>query len=184
MVQALVNGKARHHAARPLGRKADDLVLATPVFLKHAFHHRCLERLRLDRLEILLRGQVDDYRAGIGAQTGVEVVADLRAPEFIQVFALRRGQRGAHLQAVGLHQVQRAQHAVQAAQDTHMVLRPGQGVGAQGARLQAVIHIAVKGQQRLARVFLGGPGRPCLVTRHIQARERVAQVHELGNLQG
>ena len=36
----------------------------------------------------------------------------------------RQGQARAHLQAVGLHAVKRAQHAVEAAQNRKVVLRP------------------------------------------------------------
>jgi hypothetical protein len=49
----------------------------------------------------------------------VQVVGNLGSPELIEVAALGVFQPGAHLQAIRLQQVQRAQHAVEAAQDRH-----------------------------------------------------------------
>ncbi len=42
------------------------------------------------------------------------------------------GELGAHFQPVGLQQVERAQHAVESAQDADVVLGPGQLPGVEG----------------------------------------------------
>ena len=65
-----------------------------------------------------------------------------------------------------------------------MLLRPAQSRRAQALGVQAVVHIAIESQNRLLGVFSGEFGGPDLITGHIQRRQRVAQVHQLGNLLG
>ena len=162
--------------------EADDLVLAALEFLEDAADHARLEGPAVHRLEILLAGQVDDDRRGVGSRTRIEVVGDLLAPELVEVAALRRGQPGAHLQPVGLHQVQRAQHAVQAAQDAQVRLRPVEVRSREAFGVQPLVNIAVEGQHRLLGILDAGLRRPGLVTRHIEAGQRVRQRHQFADL--
>lgn len=63
-----------------------------------------------------------------------------------------------------------------------MVLYPVQGFRRQCLRVQSFVHVAVEGQHGLARVLGGELGRPGGVTGHVELRQRVAQVHQLGDL--
>jgi hypothetical protein len=125
---------AAHQPARALGVEADDLVAPALPVLEHRGDDAALELLRLDRLEILVGGQVHQHALAAGVllarEQAVEFVGDALAPELVEVLATRVGKPGAHLEAVGLHQVERAQHAVKAGQDAQVVLRPGQVVAA------------------------------------------------------
>ena len=135
--------------------EADDFVLPALPVLEHTVDHPGLEHLAVHRLEVLLRCEVDDHRGGVGLQALVQVVGNLGAPELVQRLAFVGGQPGAHLQPVGLQQIQRAQHAIQPAEDGQVVLRPGQvGLG-QAAGGQAVVHITVKRQHGLPRILRG-----------------------------
>ena len=124
-----------------------------------------------------MRGQVHQHRLGIAMQAFIEVIGDAATPKLVQISPLLGGQACSHFKAVGLHQVQGPQHAVQTAEHAHMRLRPGQRLLIHGAGVQAVIDIAIKGQQRLAGIFFGRARRPGVVTRHVQSGQRVAQIH-------
>ena len=63
-----------------------------------------------------------------------------------------------------------------------MVLHPVEFFGFQGFGVQAVVDVAIESQHRLAGVLGGRLGLPGLVAGHVEARQRVAQAHELGNL--
>ena len=106
------------------------------------------------------------------------------APELVEVGAAGCGQACAHFQAVGLHQIERAQHAVQAREDEQVLLRPGQFVGAEAGGLQAVVHVAVEGQHRLACVGWGEGRAPGGVARHVELRQGIADGHQGGDVLG
>ncbi|MNV48974.1 hypothetical protein D3C71_1409060 [compost metagenome] len=178
------HGPARQQAAGALGEEAHDLVPVALPLLEHAFDHAGLEHLLVDRLEVLLRGDVDDDRRAVGRQALVQVLGDARAPEGVQVLAVAVGQRGAHFEPVGLQAVQRAQQAVQAAEDAHMVLGPGELGGREAAGVEAAVDVAVEGEGGLAGVLVGALGRPGGVAGHVEGRELVRQVHQLGDVLG
>ena len=94
--QAVLNGVARHQAARLFGEKADDFVFAIFVFLEHTLHHPPLQSFRVHRLEVFVRRQVDHHRRGIGLQAGIQIVRELAAPVVVEVAAVRAFQAGAH----------------------------------------------------------------------------------------
>ena len=150
----LFNGIARHQAAGSLGHEADDLVLAALEFLEHALHHRQLQGLAVNRLEILFTGQVDDQGLRMGLRPLIEVLSNARAPELVEVLALGIGQGRAHLEPVGLHPVQWPQHPVQAAEDAHMRLRPLQLCRLEAARIEAFVNIAIESQQSLPDLLM------------------------------
>ncbi len=54
----------------------------------------------------------------------------------------------------------------------------------QAARIQAFVHIAVEGQHRLLAVVGGEGGAPGTIASDVQRGQRVAQVHQGGNLGG
>ena len=114
----------------------------------------------------------------------VEVVGNLRTPELVEIFGLGRGQRRAHFQPVRLHPVQRAQHAVEAAQDAQVVLRPVELRPGQRLGVQRFIDIAVEGQHGLFGIVRGEGGRPGFVARRVQTGQRVRQFHQTGDLLG
>jgi hypothetical protein len=180
----VLHGPAGQQAAGALGEEAHDLVLVALPLLEHAFDHAGLEHLAVDRLEVFLRGQVDDDRRAVGGQALVQVPGDARAPEGVQVLAVAVGQLGAHFEAVGLQAVERAQEAVEAAEDADVVLRPGQLRGREAAGIEAAVDVAVEGEGGLAGVLRGAPGRPGLVARRVEGGELVRQVHQFGNLEG
>ena len=168
---------AHHQPARTLGVHTDDLEGAA----WRTSNTQSITRLQhpaIDRLEVLLRRQVDDDRRRLTGQPLVQVVGDARAPELVQVAPALGGQGGAHLQPVGPHAVQRAQHAVQAAQDAQVLLQPVQLGGGQRAGLQPFVDVAVEGQHGLARLARAEARAPGLVARDVQAGQRVAQLHE------
>ncbi|MNE79623.1 hypothetical protein D3C80_1761270 [compost metagenome] len=91
---------------------------------------RQLQRLGVDGAEIFLTGQVHQRPVGQRLGVGVQALRDALAPEVIEVGAALGLQTDAHLQAIGLDGVQRAQQAVEARQDAQVVLSPAQIVGA------------------------------------------------------
>ena len=76
---------ARHQAACHFSHEADDFVLTVFVLFKHAFNDAGIQGFLIDRLEILLRRQVDDHGAGVVFQALVQVAGDLAAPKTVQV---------------------------------------------------------------------------------------------------
>lgn len=172
----------QHQPARALGEEADHLPLAGLPVLEHALDHAGGQRRAQRGARVLLRGQVHHHRVGVVGQPLVQVLRHGVAPPGVQVAAARVGQRGAHLQPVGLQPVQRAQRAVQARQDHHVILRPVQVGGLQRPGVQTAVHVAVEGQHRGLAVGLGGLGRPGGVAAHVQRRQRVRQFHQRGDL--
>ena len=77
------------------------------------------------------------------------------APELVEVAAARRGERRAHLEAIGLQLVERAQHAVQAGKDGHMRLRPFEVTLAERGGRETCVDIAVEGIHRRLAVPCG-----------------------------
>ena len=153
-----------------------------PVF-KDAFGDAGAQRLAVHGLEILLRRQIEQQRlARLLAQLLVQVARDLRAPEVVQVGAMGCGQACTHLQAVGLHAVERPQHAVETAQNRKVVLRPGERRGIQAARVESVVDVAIEGQQCLARVGFPWSRAKVREARHIQRCQCVADVHQRGQI--
>ncbi len=164
---------AAHQPARALGVEADDLVAPALPVLEHRGDDAALELLRLDRLEVLVGGEVQQHALAAGLflarEQAVELVGDALAPELVEVLAARVGEPGAHLQAVGLHQVERTQHAVKAGQDAQVLLRPGQVVVVEALRVEPFIDVAVEGEQRLLGVVGGEGPRPARVARDVEA---------------
>jgi len=60
----------------------------------------------------------------------------------------------------------------------HVVLRPGDVVGAQGIGIQPLVHVAVEGKQRLARVVGRELRLPGGVARRVQLGQLVADRHQ------
>ncbi|MNN50183.1 hypothetical protein D3C81_1647570 [compost metagenome] len=114
----------------------------------------------------------------------VQPFADARAPEGIQVLAPGVGQPGAHFQAVGLHQIQRAQQAIEAGEHAQVFLGVIEIGFAEGLRIHAGVHIALEGQQRLLGVFRGERGRPAAETRGVEPADLVGNVHQFADLRG
>ena len=161
------------------------MIFQVPFFQSWNTHctTRALSAFRSTDLKYLGR-QVDDDRRLLAFLAFVQVLRDRTAPVVVQRLALRRFQARAHFQAIGLHQVQRTQHAVQAAEDGHVFLRPVQLLGRQRGRVQPLIHIAIEGQHRLARIGLGEAALPAGVALHIELGQRRAQAHQRGNVVG
>ena len=162
--------------------EAHNFVLSALQILEHALDNGRLHQAGVHRTEIFLRCQIHQHRVFLAAQALAQIGGDGGRPVGIKVLARRVGQRRAHFQAVGLHQVERAQHAVQAAQNAHLLLRPGQLCRRQAVRVEAGVDVAIESQHGLARIALGGAARPGLVTRHIEGAELVTEVHQVGNL--
>ncbi|SOY42840.1 hypothetical protein CBM2587_A100007 [Cupriavidus taiwanensis] len=172
---------ARHGAAGPLGVERNDLVAAALPVLEYRRDDARLQHLGPHHLEILFRSKVDQHRRAFLLQlghVGVEHLRDIVAPERVQVLAGGVVQPRAHFQPVGLHPVQRAQHAVQAGQDAQMLLREAEVFGRQRFGVEAVVDIAVEGQHRLLAVGRGKRWRPVGVARHVEHRELVRDVHQ------
>ena len=179
----VLDGVAHHQTAGAFGKEGDDFVLAVFVVFKHAFHHARLERLAINRFEIFLRGQIHQHRlAALFLQAGVEVLRDFAAPELVQIAAARIGQFDAHLQPIGLQQIQRTQHAVQTTQNAQMLLCPIQLLARQSSGRKAVVHIAIKRQHGLARIVEAGFFAPGRIAPHIEQGQFVADAHERRNL--
>ena len=58
----------------------------------------------------------------MAAQVCTDFFADLFAPELIEISATTVGKLKAHLQPIGLHQIERAQQTIEAGQYTQMLL--------------------------------------------------------------
>src|SRR5690625_3364541 len=74
IVDALFDDVPRQHAARLLGVETDDLVLAVLPVPKYRRDDRAGELVGVDRLEVLVAGEVDDDLVGVGLQLCVELV--------------------------------------------------------------------------------------------------------------
>jgi len=87
----------------------------------------------------------------------VEGIGDAPAPEVVEAPAPGSLQRRAHFQPVGLDEIEWPQHAVQAGQDTQVLLRPVQIALIELLRLEAQVDVAAERQQRLLGI-VGGEG--------------------------
>ena len=157
-------------------------VLAARTFLKHAVEHGRAQRPPVDRLEVFGRRQVHQQRRVVCLAAPVEPLRRPRAPEPIERDACVGGQRRTHFEPVRLHRIERLQHAVQAAQDRDVLLRPDQRVGWKRARIERPIHRAVVGEHGGARVGGRMAGRPRRVARGVARGHRIAQAHRCGQL--
>ena len=110
------------------------------------------------------------------------MLGDAPTPEGVKVFAARVGELGAHLEPVGLQPVERAQHAVQAAQDGDVLLRPAQLRCGERLGVEPAVDVAVEGQRGLPGVAGIARGRPGRIARHIERGELVRQVHQVGDV--
>ena len=164
----MFNGIACHQTTGTLGVEADDLVSAAFPVLEHRLDQFPLDLAPDSRLEIFLGSQIDGDRASHFSQFGIDRLEQGLAPESVEVLARIIFELGPHFQTIGLHQVERAQDAVEPGQDAHVVLRESQGICIHLLGRQTIIDIAIKGQYRLLGVFRRKRLRPFGVTREIQ----------------
>lgn len=151
-----------------------------PPVLEHRLNHRQRQRRRTNRLEILLRGQIDQRSRPDRTGRVGERPRDALTPEGIEIPATRIGQPGSHLQTVGLHQVERTQHAVEPGKDAQVPLGEGKIVRRQRPRRKPVIDIAVEGKHRRTSVLGRKWPRPLGIAHGVQRRERIADTHQPG----
>ena len=100
----------------------------------------------------------------------------------VQIFAFGILQANPHLQTIRLHQIQRAQYAVQTRQHAQMLLGKIKIGFAKIFRLQAGVHIAFKRQNRLASVGRGEIRVPLVKAGRVQIGQLVADAHQRGDL--
>ena len=110
----MLDDEARHLAARLLGVKTDDLVFAVSEVLELGGNNVPIQGPGLHCLEVLVGGQIDQHAAATLAQLTVQAARQAITPELVQIGTATVGKAQAHFQPVGLHQVQRAQQAIQA----------------------------------------------------------------------
>lgn len=164
--------------------KADDLVAAVLPILEHRRDDARVEQLRLHRLEILGRRAIDEHARGSDArlQLGVQRMRDPLAPKRVQILAARVRKTRAHLEPVRLQQVERPQQPVEPREHANMPLRVVEIIGRQRACVEALVDVAVECEHRLLRVRRRRRARPVGVALEIQARERVGDAHQRGDL--
>ena len=104
------------------------------------------------------------------------------APEAVEILTCRAGQLNAHLETIGLHQVERTQHAVQAGEHAQMLLGEVEIRFAEGLRLQTGVDVAFKRQNRLARILRRKIGLPAVEAFGIQVRQLIADTHKRSDL--
>ena len=174
--------QASHQAACFLGVETDDLVLAVLQVLELGVDDACVQRLALDRAEVFVGRQVEQYVVALGLQRFVQPAADAFAPEGIEVLASAIDQLGAHFQAIGLHQVQWPQHAIQAGQHAQVGLGEIEVLLGEVFGIQAGVDVTLERQQRLLGV--GGVERafPAAEACGVETGELVRQAHQLGDL--
>jgi len=116
-------------------------------------YHTTVDVVGVHRAEVLLGRQVDE---GVGPRRRGEVLVehsrDVAAPELVERATAPGRQVRAHLEPVGLHQVERAQHPVQARQDPHRLLGLGEVTLPERRGLHALVDVAVERQHRRTRV--------------------------------
>ncbi|MNZ50665.1 hypothetical protein D3C78_684590 [compost metagenome] len=81
-----------------------------------------------------------------------------------------------------MHQVERAQQAIQARKHAQVLLGVAEVVLAQAFGVEAGIHITLECQQRLLGIGRGEVRGPAAEARGIQAGELVGQVHQFADL--
>ncbi|MNV58174.1 hypothetical protein D3C71_1505340 [compost metagenome] len=182
IVNPLLDHEAAHHPPGLLGVEADDLVLAILEVLEIDIDHPGLQGAALDRAEVLVAGQIEQQIITLVGQRLVQPCADALAPEGVEVLAAGVGQLGAHLQAVGLHQVERAQQAIEAREHAQVVLSVAEVVFTQALGIEAGVHVTLERQQRLLGIGRGEVWGPAGKARGIQAGELVGQVHQFADL--
>ena len=133
--------------------------------------------MRFHRLKILIGSQIDDDIVALSLQRLIQLLGNGLAPELVQIFAARVFQTDPHLQAVGLHQVQRAQHAIQAGEHAQVSLGEVKVVLGERLCLQAGVDIALKGKDRLAGILRRKVRMPVVETGGVQIRQLVANAH-------
>ncbi len=94
------------------------------------------------RPAVLLGGQVH-HQAGLSGQRSGQPVS----PEGVQIRAAVHRQTGLHLQAVGRHAVEGAEHAIKAGEDAQMFLKIGELAGLKDAGGHVLILDALIGEQ-------------------------------------
>src|SRR5690606_40962030 len=103
-----------HRTTCPLGVEGNDLPPPTMPLLERRLDERRMPARAIDAAVVLLRSVVDeDPGTRVGHRTA-KGDRDAGAPEPVQVRATLAWQPRTHLEAIGLDQVERAQHAVQA----------------------------------------------------------------------
>ena len=139
-------------AIAPLARLAKKLItLYSPSFSsrKRGVTTRPSRRSVRTRGPVLDRRQVHDTPGRRLGEVGVQQIGDRVAPERIQVVAVVGAQRGAHLQPVRLHEVERAEQAVEARQDPYALLRVRVvALGEGGSGVQGSVDVAGERQDR------------------------------------
>lgn len=143
----------------------------------------------MHRVEVLVRSQIDQDRqlffaAGLRVEILLQGTGDLGAPEIVKIFTALCGQLGAHLEAIGLDQVQRLQYPVQPGEDAYVLLRPGEIPLVVGFGGQPHVYVAFEREQRLFRVVLIERCVPLRVAFIVEIRQLAADVHEFGDICG
>ena len=113
-------------------------------------------------------------RAGLGMVDGIL--------NLIPFFAFGIFQANPHLQTIRLHQIQRAQYAVQTRQHTQMLLGKIEVGFTEVFRLQTGIDITFKRQNRLASVSRGEIRVPLVKAGRVKIGQLVADAHQRGDL--
>src|SRR5680860_18179 len=152
---ALADDPPGHRSPGPLGEETDRLGIAIAPGVEELRRDDApVDAIWLDDAEVLVGGQIDECgRARTLREIPVELVGDLVTPEAVEVAALAVLHLRTHLQPVGLHEVERSQHAVQPRQDPEHLLRVREVAFAERiASVEADVGVAVEGEHR-------GPGR-------------------------
>lgn len=77
-------------------------------------------------------------------------------PELVEVFSGFGGEPGAHLEAVGLHEVEGADESVKSGEDAKFFLGGIEVFGGPFGKGEALVDVAGEGEDGLAAVLFGG----------------------------
>lgn len=89
---------------------------------------------------------------------------------------------GAHLQAVGLHQVEWAQQAVEAGEHAQVILGVAEVVFTEAFGVEAGVYVTFEREQRLFGIVWGEVCAPAAKACGVEAGEFVREVHQLADL--
>jgi len=89
---------------------------------------------------------------------------------------------GAHLQAVGLHQIQRTQYPIHSRDDAEAILQKIDVIVINRVGIQLFISRSVESINAWAGIIVGKRGLKLLVSFVIQIRKILANVHEIAEL--
>ena len=136
----------------------------------------------MNHFVVLVGGQIDQYSGFLSGQLFVQLFSNQVAPKLVQVLATSVGKAGTHLEAVGLHQIKRAQQTVEARENPQVLLGKGQLFVVECFCRKARVDIALEGQHCLFGVILTKGEGPGLKARRIELGQLVADAHQAAYL--